>query len=376
MLVVDDSATNRRILAEMLGEWQIQVESAVDAEEAVERVRRAAARGEAFEVVLLDLVMPDHNGLELAGSSPSTTDGPWPTMLLLSSRGGVQDQQLDRRRGRAEPDQAGGPLGPLRRARRGPRGRSTAWRRSREARPPDAGLRLGRRILVVEDNAINQMVAQGVLDALGYESEVAADGVEAVAMAAATAYDAIVMDVQMPQMDGYTATRAHPRRRDRGRPGADHRHDGRGGGRRGRSAASTTGMDAYLTKPLQPDLLEETLRLHLQGHARDLLDERAGAAGGGGGDPRPLAAGVAAPDGAGGAAAGGAHHRLVRGRRAGLPGRGAAGRRRRRPGRARAGGAQAPGERRQPGRRPGSAPCASRWSSAAGRGAPRTAAAR
>ena len=86
------------------------------------------------------------------------------------------------------------------------------------------------RVLVVEDDEVNQMVAQGVVEALGYESDLAADGAAAVAMAAASSYDAIVMDVQMPHMDGYTASRAHPCRRDRRRTSPDHRDDGFGAG--------------------------------------------------------------------------------------------------------------------------------------------------
>jgi PAS domain S-box-containing protein len=267
VLVVDDNASNRRILTEVLGEWQTHVESAAGAEDAVRRIRQAAASGHAFDVVLLDLVMPDHSGLELASIITSTTDRPWPTMLLLSSAQSVDKGLLE----------AAG----IARSLTKPVGRSALFNELVEILADVHGVRaltggaleepvelLHQRVLVVEDNEINQMVALGVLQALGYSTDIASDGVEAVEMAAGTRYDAIVMDVQMPRMDGYAATRAI-----RAQTGPNDQVPiiamtaAAVEGESERCLAA--GMDAFLTKPLQPDQLAATLREQISRQARD-----------------------------------------------------------------------------------------------------------
>ena len=130
------------------------------------------------------------------------------------------------------------------------------------------------RVLVVEDNDINQMVAVGVLESLGYTATTAGDGVEAVAASADPDVDVILMDVQMPRMDGYAATRTIREREP--------------GGRRvpiiAMTAAAVTGerercleagMDFFLTKPIEP------------GSLAAVLDEALHPGGGGGGAALP-----------------------------------------------------------------------------------------
>ncbi len=257
MLVVDDNASNRRILTEILTEWHTEVESSAAAEDAVARILRAAQAGRAFDVVLLDLVMPDYTGLELAAMITRSTDEPWPTMLLLSSAQSVEKEWLE---------SAG-----IARSLTKPVRRSAlfdslvdilAEKHGVEALTsgthPVASEQLGRRILVVEDNDINQMVALGVLDALGYTADVASDGEQAVAMSAGTPYDAIVMDVQMPRMDGYTATRLiREREGEHSRVPIIAMTASAVEGESERCLAA--GMDDFLTKPLQPDLLRDVL---------------------------------------------------------------------------------------------------------------------
>ncbi|WP_193615086.1 ATP-binding protein [Nocardioides lijunqiniae] len=116
----------------------------------------------------------------------------------------------------------------------------------------------GRRVLVVEDNEVNQMVAAGLLEAMGYAVEVAGDGVQALEVLELQDFDAVLMDVQMPIMDGYTATRTL-----RGREEAGHRVpviamtaaaiDGE------RDRCLDAGMDDFLTKPVDPAALAQTL---------------------------------------------------------------------------------------------------------------------
>ncbi len=274
VLVVDDNASNRRILSEVLSEWNMRVESAADADDAVHRVREAAVQGRAFDVVLLDLVMPGRSGLELASMITATIDPPWPAMLLLSSAQSVERHLLD-----------GAGIG---RSLTKPVDRSALFDALVEMLADILGVtaltygtpetpveRLGRRVLVVEDNEINQMVAIGVLDSLGYATDVASDGAEAVTMAAQTRYDAIVMDVQMPRMDGYAATRAI-----RAQAPGDERVPiiamtaAAVEGESERCLAA--GMDAFLTKPLQPKQLAETLRSQISSHAEAPADDEPG----------------------------------------------------------------------------------------------------
>jgi PAS domain S-box-containing protein len=116
----------------------------------------------------------------------------------------------------------------------------------------------GRRVLVVEDNEVNQMVAAGLLQAMGYSVEVAGDGVKALEVLERQEFDAVLMDVQMPTMDGYTATRTL-----RGREGGERRIpviamtaaaiDGE------RERCLEAGMDDFLTKPVDPAALAHTL---------------------------------------------------------------------------------------------------------------------
>ncbi|MGZ4468761.1 MAG: response regulator [Nocardioidaceae bacterium] len=256
-LVVDDNASNRRILAELLTEWRVDVEQAVGAIDALGRAHAAALRGEPFDVVLLDLVMPEHDGLELAAMISDSVIEPRPRMLLLSSA-----QHVDRHR----VEQAGISLSLTK-----PVGRSALFDglvdsladlhgveavTRAPSRPPAE--RTGKHLLLVEDNEINQMVALGVLESLGYTADVAADGEEAVRMVGRTPYDGVLMDVQMPRMDGYTATRtiraAEP---DGAHVPIIAMTAAAIEGERERCLAS--GMDDFLTKPLEPERLEATL---------------------------------------------------------------------------------------------------------------------
>ena len=129
------------------------------------------------------------------------------------------------------------------------------------ARVTPAGL--ARSVLVVEDNAVNQLVAAGLLRSMGYEVEVAEDGLHALQLLDRRTFDVVLMDVQMPRMDGYAATRVI-RGRERGRPTpivamTAAAVDGE------RERCLDAGMDAFLTKPIDPAALGSVLN--------DLLDE-------------------------------------------------------------------------------------------------------
>jgi two-component system, sensor histidine kinase and response regulator len=261
-LVVDDNASNRSILADVLREWDLEVEQTDDATAAVEVLGSAARQNNPVEVMLVDYLMPDQDGLALAKRVREDDQIPTPIMLLLLP----SVQSADGRR----LTEAG-----VRFSLSKPVNRSALFDALVEGLAERDGMRptrapasrhrsrsTGKHLLLVEDNEINQMVALGVLDHLGYTADVAADGVEAVEMALRKPYDAILMDVQMPRMDGYEATAYIRSQEPAGRrmpiiamtaAALDTERD--------RSLAA--GMDDFLAKPIAAERLEQTLRAWL-----------------------------------------------------------------------------------------------------------------
>ena len=202
LLVVDDNLTNRQIIRYQLETWQMTAADTGDPEEAMAWVRQ----GRQFDAAILDLHMPGTDGVELAEALRSEAGGGLP-LILLSSLG-----ERDRRPGASafsavltKPIKPSALYDAL----------ATSMAGSeRPSRPapvePGAPARPVRplRILLAEDNPINQKVAERVLERLGYRVDMVADGTEAVEAVTQRAYDVVLMDVQMPTMDGLAATRA------------------------------------------------------------------------------------------------------------------------------------------------------------------------
>ena len=207
VLVVDDNAASRALLAELLGFWQCSVAEAADAATALERLRSPEG---SFDAAILDLEMPGTGGDGLAASireDPALRNIP---LLLLTplSQTGSSDRwgALGFAGTVTKPAKAGdlaACLGAI-------FGAGAAQRRS-EARPAESRSMHERRaevrILLVEDNAVNQAVALGILGNLGYRADIAADGTSALLALSQTQYDLVLMDCQLPDLDGYEATR-------------------------------------------------------------------------------------------------------------------------------------------------------------------------
>ncbi|KQW46030.1 hypothetical protein ASC77_19205 [Nocardioides sp. Root1257] len=250
VLVVDDNATNRMILEDQLTAWGMTVDVVPDAPSGLEALKRAAAASAPYDLGVLDLCMPGMNGLDLARAVGATPELDGTVLVLLTSSPAV---------GPAEAEEAGfaallsKPV-PLSRLRSmlldviTPAVRAPAPPPS-EPEPVEAPSR--GRVLVVEDGEINQIVAEGIVTACGFEVDLADDGVEGLAAMADRDYDLVFMDVQMPVMDGFAATREIRLRE------ADGRHtpviamtasaiDG------DRERCLDAGMDDYLTKPISP----------------------------------------------------------------------------------------------------------------------------
>ena len=260
ILIVDDNAANREILHHQLTAWGVTNAMTENGEQALALLREAALRGERYELAILDLCMPVMDGLELARQIRADPTLVATRLLLLSSYG------LDTSGAQAPQAHIHGTLyKPIRQAelyktlcRLLDQATDPPSQRPLSPSPPAA--RFMSRILVVEDNPVNQEVAIAILDSLGCQAEVAGNGQEAVEAVAKTHYDLILMDCQMPVMDGFAATAAIRRReREQGRNPLPIIALTANVMKGFREQCLAAGMDEYLSKPFQPEQLEHLL---------------------------------------------------------------------------------------------------------------------
>jgi two-component system, sensor histidine kinase and response regulator len=280
-LIVDDNGTNRRVLCEQLSAWGIKVTDAEDGAEALRKLRSAAAGEEPYDVAILDFQMPGMDGMELASRIKADPLVSSARLLLLTSVGvrGGRDESL--RAGieayLVKPVKQSDLYDTLATVMVTPDGdtdesekRLVTSHTLREARATLP------RVLVAEDNPVNQLVARKMLEKLGCRVEVAADGVEALAaLSSGGPYSAVFMDVQMPNMDGYEAT-AEIRRRESegGRPPIPIVAMTANAMEGDREEALGAGMDDYITKPVTSEALEVILKRWLPEAARNGPSER------------------------------------------------------------------------------------------------------
>jgi CheY-like chemotaxis protein len=209
VLVVDDNATNRRILDETLRLWGFAATLATDAAEALATLSTARQNGEPFRVLLVDVHMPGTDGFTLLEQARARGELDGAVVVMLTSD--RQPGDLDRCR---ELQVAAHLIKPVRQAQLRQALAAATGQRS-DAATGAAGTRSiaavdgsGRlRVLVAEDNAVNQKLARAMLTRLGHDCTLASDGREAIAEWGAGRFDVIFMDVQMPDLDGFEATR-------------------------------------------------------------------------------------------------------------------------------------------------------------------------
>jgi len=208
ILVVDDNATNRKLLDEVLDGWQVNHAVAANGEEALQTLRNAAAEDAPFSIALLDMQMPDIDGRQLAQQIWEDAQLTATKLVLLASQG---------ERGNADKMRKHNFAGYLTK----PINQSELYNVLLQvagitsATDPQLGHHATRthklpqfqaRVLVVEDNATNQAVARGMLSKFGIDVDVADNGREAIDLLSQHTYDLVFMDSQMPVMDGYVAT--------------------------------------------------------------------------------------------------------------------------------------------------------------------------
>ncbi|HEX5899250.1 MAG TPA: PAS domain S-box protein [Solirubrobacteraceae bacterium] len=254
VLVVDDNATSRRILERQLSSWQMSCEVADGAARAMGLLQSAAAAGIPFALGLLDLNMPGVDGFELAAAIRATPALRGMRLVLMSSSGAPEDAALD-----------GALVKPVRQSRlyeeiqavmAGEHAVAARLRAPASADAPRRGPIPA--ILVVEDTLINQAVAAHMLARCGFEAQVAENGRTALEALSKRTYAAVLMDCQMPELDGYETTREIRRLEQGGRrmPVIAMTANAMQGERERCLAA---GMDDYLTKPLRQRTLKDTL---------------------------------------------------------------------------------------------------------------------
>ncbi len=208
-LVVDDNATNRRILRQQLLSWGVEAVEAADAFQALELALTAAHESRSFDLGIVDLNMPGMDGIELARAlkaDPATAE----TMLFLLSSSGHRLES-------AESHLTGFAASLTKPVRSSElfdclitslnAGSSCEASVTPTSGRSETSQVLGM-ILIVEDNKVNQLVGSKVLENLGYGFAIANNGLEAVSAFQSGAFDAVLMDCQMPEMDGYEATAA------------------------------------------------------------------------------------------------------------------------------------------------------------------------
>ena len=260
ILVVDDSGTNREIMSRQVRSWGMEAVAVALPSEALALIEA----GEQFDLAALDMVMPEMDGFELAREIRRRREGRELPLVLLTS---IAD--LPRARSAEEfivqltkPVRASqlydALVGVLTEQAEEPAALEAA---AGETAAQPSSLR----ILLAEDNAVNQKVALRLLDKLGYRADVAANGREALEALERQRYDVVLMDVQMPEMDGLEASRqiterwpAESRPRIIAMTANAMLED--------REACFAAGMDDYLAKPVRPEELASALsRAHAEG---------------------------------------------------------------------------------------------------------------
>jgi PAS domain S-box-containing protein len=266
LCIVDDTATNRTLLRHYAEAWGMTCEETASPSEALSMLRQAAQGPQPFDLVILDSQMPEMDGLTLARSIQAEPALASLKMILLTAIG---------HRGEAKVARAAGIAGyltkPVRHAQlyaclRVVMGRSHHHRSPAEplvtrhsAREVEARNR--GRMLIVEDNVVNQKVAVRLLENLGYKADVAANGLEAIEALRRLPYDMVLMDCHMPELDGFEATR---RIRQLEASGELKRHIPvialtANAMQEDRERCLRAGMDDYMSKPVNVEHLIHTL---------------------------------------------------------------------------------------------------------------------
>jgi PAS domain S-box-containing protein len=263
VLIVDDNFTNRRILTDVLLNWQMKPTAVDSAAAAMEVMNKAADAGQPYPLILLDACMPDTDGFALAGQITAESRFAGVKMIMLTSAGHLGDEEHCRKNGIS-----GYLLKPIRQSVLLDLIMTTLGVETREepkaASAPSTLVESGKslpplRILLAEDNPVNQRLAVKLLEKWRHSVSAVSDGLQVLSSLETQTYDVILMDVQMPGMDGIEAT------------GAIRRKEASAGGhipiiamtahalKGDRERCVKAGMDDYVSKPINPKELASAI---------------------------------------------------------------------------------------------------------------------
>jgi two-component system, sensor histidine kinase and response regulator len=272
VLIVDDNRTNRRILEAMLKRWDMKATAVEDGEEALLQLSSAQNAGDAYALVLTDMNMPKMDGFSLIEQIRQRRELSAPIIMMLTSAGHRGDAARCQELGVAayllkpiRQSELREAIARVLEAPAQPGAIPLVTRYSlQDARAPQTILS----VLVAEDNAVNQLLATRLLEKRGHRVVMATNGREALEALAKERFDLVLMDVQMPEIDGLQATLAL-REKEKEKDDGFHQpvialtaHAMKGDQERCLAA----GMDGYLTKPIGPQELDAILEIYMARH--------------------------------------------------------------------------------------------------------------
>ncbi len=269
VLIVDDNRTSRRILEAMLQRWEMTPTSAEDGEEALKRLTCAQDVGDPYALVLTDMHMPKMDGFTLVEQIRQRREFSASIIMMLTSAGhrgdGARCQELGVAAYLLKPIRQSELREAIARVLGAPAGKGAIPLVTRyslqDARAPQTILS----VLVAEDNTVNQLLAKRLLEKRGHRVTMTMNGREALEALAKDRFDLVLMDLQMPEMDGFQATLAL-REKEKVKQDGFHQpvialtaHAMKGDKERCLAA----GMDGYLTKPILPLELDAILKIYM-----------------------------------------------------------------------------------------------------------------
>ena len=263
VLVIDDNATNRRILNEMLKGWGMLVETAAGGHQAIETLQRTVASGQPLPLLISDVNMPGMDGFQMIELLRTITALQQTAVIMLTSGGRTGDAQrckvLDIQSHLIKPVKQSELLAAIVNAVGRQTSRSVTSFGADDKPEPLPPLK----ILLAEDGKANQTLAVGLLTKWGHSVEIAENGAIAVSLWQSGSFDVILMDVQMPEMDGLQATqRIRELERDSGTHIPIIAMTARAM-KGDRERCLEVGMDDYVSKPVRRPELERALRERL-----------------------------------------------------------------------------------------------------------------
>jgi len=274
VLIVDDNATNRYILSRYLDAWGCRSVEAGTAEEALAQLRTAEREDDAFEIALLDRIMPEVDGDMLARQIKADPKLARTILVRVSSAGEIGgNHRLD------EPEFAASLLKHVKQSQLFDCLQTVTGGAVVTRREPPRAIAVDRdalmetlgnvHVLVAEDNIVNQKVALRMLQRIGLHADAVANGLEALEALTRVDYDLVLMDCQMPEMDGYEASRVI-----RDRSSGVRNHDipivamTANAMKGDREDCLAAGMDDYVAKPVSVESLAEVMARHLRADSR------------------------------------------------------------------------------------------------------------